>query len=93
MVTIAEPSTKTKQSTYTRVDKKGTTTRQWDSDPISDSNDNTDNPLEWYIDDEDISRNDDDPFHILLLNQTFVKNPRMTIHYCLLYTSPSPRDS
>ena len=83
MVTIAEPKTQTKRSTHTRInDRKRTTTRQWDSDPIPpDSTDSTGDPLEWFIDDDEISREDDDPFHILLLNQTFVKNPRMTIQY------------
>ena len=38
-------------------------------------------PLEWLIDDPLVSREDEDPFHILLLDETFVKNERMTIEY------------
>ena len=39
-------------------------------------------PLEWLIDDKLVSREDEDPYHILLLDETFVKNDRMTIEYC-----------
>ncbi|KAL7476040.1 hypothetical protein ACHAW6_001926 [Cyclotella cf. meneghiniana] len=38
-------------------------------------------PLEWLIDDDEISRDDDDPFHILLLSATFEQNNRITIEY------------
>ncbi|KAK1741160.1 hypothetical protein QTG54_008412 [Skeletonema marinoi] len=38
-------------------------------------------PVEWLIDDPLVSREDEDPFHILLLDETFVKNERMTIEY------------
>lgn len=38
-------------------------------------------PIEWLIDDTEVSRNADDPFHILLLDQTFVQNDRITIDY------------
>lgn len=38
-------------------------------------------PLEWLIDDRLVSREDEDPFHILLLDETFVRNKRMTIEY------------
>jgi len=38
-------------------------------------------PLEWLIDDPLVSREDDDPYHILLLDETFVRNKRMTIEY------------
>mmetsp|Transcript_1076 Transcript_1076/g.1456 ORF Transcript_1076/g.1456 Transcript_1076/m.1456 type:complete len:204 (-) Transcript_1076:393-1004(-) len=38
-------------------------------------------PLEWLIDDPLVSREDEDPFHIILLDETFVKNERMTIEY------------
>jgi len=38
-------------------------------------------PLEWLIDDPLVSREDEDPYHILLLDETFVKNKRMTIEY------------
>lgn len=37
-------------------------------------------PVEWLVDDPLVSREDDEPFHILLLDETFV-NPRMTIEY------------
>src|SRR5210317_1256688 len=39
-------------------------------------------PLEWLIDDKLVSREDEDPYHILLLDETFVKNDRMTVEYC-----------
>lgn len=38
-------------------------------------------PIEWLIDDTEVSRNADDPFHILLLDETFVNNDRITIDY------------
>ena len=38
-------------------------------------------PVEWLIDDPLISREDEEPFHILLLDETFTKNERMTIEY------------
>ena len=38
-------------------------------------------PVEWLIDDALISREDEDPFHILLLGETFEKNKRMSIEY------------
>ncbi|KAL7462830.1 hypothetical protein ACHAXS_003198 [Conticribra weissflogii] len=37
--------------------------------------------MEWYIDDTSISRNGDDPFHILLLEETYHQNDRITIEY------------
>ena len=38
-------------------------------------------PIEWLIDDPLISREHDDPFHILLLDATFTQNARITIPY------------
>ena len=39
-------------------------------------------PVEWLIDDAQLSRDDNDPFHILLLDETYVKNPtKITIEY------------
>lgn len=38
-------------------------------------------PIEWLIDDPLISREYDDPFHILLLDATFTQNERITIPY------------
>lgn len=38
-------------------------------------------PIEWLIDDTDITRDDNDPFHILLLDETFVQNSRISIEY------------
>lgn len=38
-------------------------------------------PVEWLIDDPLVSRESDEPFHILLLDETFVRNERMTIEY------------
>lgn len=37
-------------------------------------------PIEWLIDDPATSREDNDPFHILLLDETF-KNSKITIEY------------
>ncbi len=37
-------------------------------------------PIEWLIDDAQISRDDNDPFHILLLDETFNKD-KITIEY------------
>lgn len=38
-------------------------------------------PIEWLIDDRMVSREFDDPYHILLLDETFVHNDRITIDY------------
>ena len=38
-------------------------------------------PVEWLIDDLEVSREEGEPFHILLLDETFVQNERMTIEY------------
>jgi len=38
-------------------------------------------PIEWLIDDPLVSREIDDPFHILLLDETFTQNSRITIPY------------
>ena len=38
------------------------------------------NNVEWLIDAR-VSREDNDPFHILLLDETFVKNSKITIEY------------
>ncbi|KAL3784966.1 hypothetical protein ACHAW5_010418 [Stephanodiscus triporus] len=38
-------------------------------------------PVEWLIDDDLVSREIDDPFHILLLDATFANNDRITIEY------------
>lgn len=38
-------------------------------------------PVEWLIDDRLVSREDDDPFHILLLDETYVKSSKITIAY------------
>ena len=38
-------------------------------------------PIEWLIDDAQVSRDDNDPFHILLLDETFNKNNKITIEY------------
>ena len=38
-------------------------------------------PIEWLIDDKMVSREFDDPFHILLLDDTFAQNDRITIEY------------
>jgi hypothetical protein len=78
MVTITEPRT------VTETDRRGKTrngNRQRDYDPIPPNQGKAGAPLEWLIDDDEISREDDDPFHILLLNETFSINKRMTIEY------------
>ena len=38
-------------------------------------------PIEWLIDDPQVSREDNDPFHILLLDETYINNPKITIEY------------
>lgn len=38
-------------------------------------------PVEWLIDDALVSREIDDPYHILLLDATFAENERITIEY------------
>ena len=38
-------------------------------------------PIEWLIDDALVSRDDEDPFHILLLDETYVQKPKITIEY------------
>mmetsp|Transcript_22109 Transcript_22109/g.53565 ORF Transcript_22109/g.53565 Transcript_22109/m.53565 type:complete len:202 (-) Transcript_22109:357-962(-) len=38
-------------------------------------------PIEWLIDDRLVSREDNDPFHILLLDETYVQKPEITIEY------------
>lgn len=38
-------------------------------------------PVEWLIDDVQVSRDDEEPFHILLLDETYAKNERITIEY------------
>lgn len=45
------------------------------------SNENEIRSVEWLIDDKLISRDEDDPFHILLLDATFATNERITIDY------------
>lgn len=45
------------------------------------SNENEIRSVEWLIDDKLISRDEDDPFHILLLDATFATNERVTIDY------------
>jgi hypothetical protein len=45
------------------------------------ANENEVRSVEWLIDDKLISRNEDDPFHILLLDATFATNERITIDY------------
>ena len=46
-------------------------------------------PIEWLIDDPQVSREDNDPFHILLLDETYINNPKITIlrvrHLCTNY--------
>ena len=47
----------------------------------SDGAGNNKGPIEWLIDDPQVDRNDDDPFHILLLDETFHGNNKITINY------------
>jgi hypothetical protein len=52
-----------------------------------------DDPLEWFIDDDEISRDDDEPFDILLLGETFLKSDRVTVKYvasCCVYMLEMP---
>lgn len=53
-----------------------------------------DAPME-YLEDENATRNPDDPFHILLLDTTFQKNDKITIPYvvgCLEYVLGMPKE-
>lgn len=75
MITIEAPRTKTETEKKNR-NRGGS--RQTDTDPIPESEGYVDNALEWFIDDDEISREDDEPFHILLLNSTYAK-PRITL--------------
>jgi len=52
-----------------------------DESIIPPSEGETRGPVEWLIDDKMISREFDDPFHILLLDETFANNDRITIEY------------
>lgn len=38
-------------------------------------------PVEWLIDDRVVSRESEEPFHILLLDETFTQSSRITIEY------------
>ena len=84
MVTVTQPATETERTTYTRINDRRRArdaSKQAESNPMPPNQDNNGNPLEWFMDDDEISREDDDPFHILLLNETFVMKPRMTVQY------------
>lgn len=54
-------------------------TGQDEEDPLHDYDWRRDGPLE-YLEDMEVSRQDDDPFHILLLGATFDK-PKITVTY------------
>lgn len=49
------------------------------NDDLEDYDIRRDGPLE-YLEDMEVSREDDDPFHILLMGSTFEK-PKITVHY------------
>jgi len=83
MITIPRPATEIYEDTSTsHKERRRSAGRQWDSDPITPKQDDTGPPLEWLIVDEsEISRDEDEPFHILLLNTTFSQNKRITVEY------------
>lgn len=92
MVTIEAPTRET-----TKTDRR--TNRRTNDDNSSSSNNNEENnrdirkegPLE-YLEDPNESREMDDPFHILLLGETFDK-PKITLNYVsgnLQYTLDMP---
>jgi hypothetical protein len=92
MVTIAEPrpitETEKRQDTDRRS-KEG----KGDKGFTPPGRGDVDDPLEWFIDDDEISRDDDEPFHILLLGETFLKSDRVTVEYvasCCVYVLGMP---
>ena len=48
---------------------------------VPDDGGDTRGPIEWLIDDRMVSREDGEPFHILLLDETFRLNDRITVEY------------
>jgi hypothetical protein len=68
---IKPPETETERRTKKRGDNLGIPTDEG----------NIRGPIEWLIDDPLVSREIDDPFHILLIDETFTQNSRITIPY------------
>ena len=64
----------------TETEKRRREKRDFDINPPPDEGEIR-GPVEWLIDDVHISRDIDDPYHILLLDATFTNNKRITIEY------------
>ena len=75
---IKPPETETQRRTKKRRDENLGIPSDDDND---EGNNNIRGPVEWLIDDPLVSREYDDPFHILLLDATFTQNARITIPY------------
>lgn len=85
--TVAPPREKTETDQGTR--RRNEDSNDQDPGEISRYNDA---PLE-YLEDEWATRGPEDPFHILLLDSTFMKSKRVTISYvsgCLTYVLGMP---
>ena len=64
----------------TQTERRRKNNRDWGISPPSDEGEIR-GPVEWLIDDALVSRDVDDPYHILLLDATFAENERITIEY------------
>ena len=64
----------------TETERRRKNNRDLNISPPSDEGE-TRGPVEWLIDDALVSREIDDPYHILLLDATFAENERITIEY------------
>jgi hypothetical protein len=78
--TTVEPPVREKTDRKTTPAKRGDKQDDDDQQENNDKNSNKYGDLEYLID-EDVSREMEDPFHILLLGQTFDK-PKITVPYC-----------
>jgi hypothetical protein len=79
--TTVEPPVREKTDRKTTPAKRGNDKQDDDDEQENnDKNSNKYGDLEYLID-EDVSREMEDPFHILLLGQTFDK-PKITVPYC-----------
>jgi hypothetical protein len=79
--TTIEPPVREKTDRKTNAPSKRSNDKQDDEDEgTNDKDANKYGDLEYLID-EDVSREMDDPFHILLLGSTFDK-PKITVPYC-----------
>lgn len=78
--TTIEPPVREKTDRKTTPAKRSNDKQDDDQQESNDKDANKYGDLEYLID-EDVSREMDDPFHILLLGQTFDK-PKITVPYC-----------